>query len=120
MRKAIVVGIVCVGILAACSDGESTPAPTVTKTVEAPAPVTPALDTSEMVSAIRGVAPDFYDVDSAQIIDTASLICQTLREGAPLEDVGAIAEESLGRQSAAALIAGAITYLCPDQEYKLG
>jgi hypothetical protein len=73
-----------------------------------------------MVSAIRGVAPDFYDVDSAQIIDTASMICQTLREGAPLQGVADIAEENLGRQSAAALIAGAITYLCPDQEYKLG
>jgi hypothetical protein len=123
MRK-IALAIVCVGLLAACGSTQSTPAPEVTKTVEvqvpAPAPAQPAGDTAEMLDMIRAADPMFYSVDDSQIIDTAYLFCDALRSGSSLAEIGSIAQDTIGVDAAAALGAGAILYLCPDQEYKIG
>ncbi len=73
-----------------------------------------------MLDMIRAADPMFYSVDDAQIIDTAYLFCETLRGGASLAEIGAIAQDTIGVDAAAALGAGAILYLCPDQEYKIG
>ena len=121
MRK-IALAIVCVGLLAACG---STPAPEVTKTVEvqvpAPAPAQPAGDDIDgMLSMIRAADPMFYTIEDSQIVETAYIFCETLRGGASLEDIGTIAQDTIGVDAAAALGAGAIIYLCPDQEYKVG
>ena len=123
MRK-IALAIVCVGLLAAC--GSTAPAPEVTKTVEvqvpapAPEPAQPAGDTAEMLDMIRAADPMFYSVDDRQIIDTAYLFCDALRSGSSLAEIGSIAQDTIGVDAAAALGAGAILYLCPDQEYKIG
>lgn len=123
MRKLALV-IVSVGLLAAC--GSTAPAPEVTKTVEvqvpapAPEPAQPSGDTAEMLDMIRTADPMFYSVDDRQIIDTAYMFCDALRSGSSLSDIGAIAQDTIGIDAAAALGAGAILYLCPDQEYKIG
>jgi hypothetical protein len=119
MRK-IALAIVCVGLLAAC--GSTAPAPEVTKTVEVqvPAPAPAVDDTAGMLDMIRTAEPMFYSVDDAQIIETAYLFCDSLRAGTTLDEIGAMAEETIGIDATAALGAGAIIYLCPDQEYKIG
>lgn len=125
MRK-LALAIVCVGLLAAC--GSTAPAPEVTKTVEVqvpaqPAPAQPAPasdDTAGMLDMIRAADPMFYSVGDAQIIETAYLFCDALRDGASLTEIGLIAQDTIGVDAAAALGAGAIIYLCPDQEYKIG
>jgi hypothetical protein len=73
-----------------------------------------------MLDMIRAADSSFYAIDDAQIIETAYIFCDTLRSGASLADIGAIAAETIGVEAAAALGAGAILYLCPDQEYKIG
>jgi len=122
MRKAVIASIVCVGILAACSgnDTESTPVPTVTvteKPVTTPAPS--ISDTDEMVNAVRIVHPDFNAVPKADIITVANQICDALRSGTSLYEIGQLASDNIGNEAASALTAGAITYICPDQEYLL-
>ena len=123
MRK-LALAIVCVGLLTACGSTQSAPAPEVTKTVEvqvpAPAPAPAGDDTAGMVDMIRAADPMFYSVDDRQIIDTAYMFCETLRGGASLYEIGLIAQDTIGVDAAAALGAGAIIYLCPDQEYKIG
>lgn len=121
MRKLALV-IVCVGLLTAC--GSTAPAPEVTKTVEvqvpAPAPAPAGDDTASMLDMIRAADPMFYSVGDAEIIDTAYLFCDALRAGTTLDEIGAMAEDTIGIDATAALGAGAIIYLCPDQEYKIG
>jgi hypothetical protein len=73
-----------------------------------------------MLAMIRSADPMFYSVDDAQIIDTAYLFCDALRQGSSLAEIGMIAQDTIGVDAAAALGAGAIIYLCPDQEYKIG
>lgn len=124
MRK-LALALVLTGLLTACgsTDTAQEAAPVVTKTVEvqAPAPVQPAGDDmAEMLNLIRTAEPMFNSVDDADIIETANIFCDTLRSGASLEEIGTIAQDTIGVDAAAALGAGAIVYLCPDQEYKLG
>ena len=126
MRKLALV-IVCVGLLSACGSTQSAPAPEVTKTVTVvePAPVVPepapaSNDTDEMLDMIRAADPMFYSVEDSQIIETAYLFCEALQSGSSIGEIGAIAAETIGTDAAAALGAGAILYLCPDQEYKIG
>ncbi len=75
---------------------------------------------AEMLDMIRAAEPMFYSVDDADIIETANIFCETLQSGASFEEIGAIAQDTIGVDAAAALGAGAILYICPDQEYKLG
>lgn len=120
MRKLALV-VVCVGLLTACGGStQATPEVTKTVTVVEPAPVAPASsDTEEMLDMIRAADSSFYTIDDAQIIETAYIFCDTLRSGSSLADIGAIAADTIGVDAAAALGAGAIIYLCPDQEYKV-
>lgn len=123
MRK-LALAIISVGLLTACGSTQSAPAPEVTKTVEvqvpAPAPAPAGDDTAGMLAMIRTAEPMFYSIDDAQIIDTAYLFCEALRGGTSLDEIGAMAEDTIGIDATAALGAGAIIYLCPDQEYKIG
>jgi hypothetical protein len=124
MRK-LALAVVCVGLLTACGATQATPEVTKTVTVVEPAPAAPAPapasnDTDAMLAMIRSADPMFYSVDDAQIIDTAYLFCDALRQGSSLAEIGMIAQDTIGVDAAAALGAGAIIYLCPDQEYKIG
>lgn len=122
MRKAIIVAIVCVGILGACgSTVETEPAPTVTVTQPAAPAAQPATqpDASDMVDAMRSAYPEFWTVEDYVIIETAQMVCETLRGGATALEVGTVAESYLGTDAAAVLVAGAVVYLCPDQEGKI-
>ena len=125
MRK-LALAIISVGLLTACGSTQSAPAPEVTKTVEvqvpapAPEPAQPTGNTAEMLDMIRAADPMFYSVGDAEIIDTAYLFCDALRAGTTLDEIGAMAEDTIGIDATAALGAGAIIYLCPDQEYKIG
>jgi len=127
MRK-LTLAIISIGLLAACgasnSGSEAVPEVTKTVTVVEPAPVettAPASnDTTEMLDMIRAADPMFYSVSDEQIIDTAYMFCEALRDGASLVEIGTIAEDTIGIDAAAVLGAGAIIYLCPDQEYKIG
>ena len=126
MRKALFVLTIAISlvILTACTS--TTPAPVVTKTVEVPAeiPANPTVasrvNESDMIDAVRLVHPDFWGVDESVIVDVGYLMCQELRDGSTALEVGSFAESYLGTDAAAAMLAGAIVYLCPDQEYKLG
>ena len=119
MIKKLAIGLIAIFAIASCAGTEEpTPAPTVTKTVEAPAPIVRS-DEDEMVDAIRLVASDFYGVTDGEIIMVAKSLCEALRSGGTIEDVVYIAESNIGYDNAVALTAGAITYICPDQEYKL-
>lgn len=115
---------ICLVILTACSS--TTPAPVVTKTVEVPVEA-PANETvssraseSDMIDAIRAVHPDFWGVDERDIVDVGYMMCEELRNGSTPLEVGSYAESYIGTEATAAMLAGAIVYLCPDQEYKLG
>lgn len=128
MRKSALV-IVCVGLLTACGSTQSAPAPEVTKTVEVQVPATPVtpvtpvtpetVDTDEMLNMIRAAEPMFYGISDSQIIEVAYSFCEALRNGATFEEIGAMGEDTIGIDALAALGAGAILYLCPDQEYKI-
>lgn len=123
MRKALFVFTIAISlvILTACTS--TTPAPVVTKTVEAPsveAPVSLRETESDMIDAIRAVHPDFWGVDESDIVDVGYMMCEELRNGSTALEVGSYAESYIGTEATAAMLAGAIVYLCPDQEYKLG
>jgi hypothetical protein len=126
MRKLAVV-VVCIGLLAACGSTQSAPAPEVTKTVTVvePAPVVPepapvSSDTDEMIAMIRAAEPMFETINDSEIISVAYQFCEALQSGVSFEQIAGIAEDTIGVDATAALGAGAILYLCPDQEYKLG
>lgn len=124
MKKLSAVTLAVVGLLALTACGSTgTPQATVTHTVTVvetpdPAPVDVSLgSSSDMVNMIQAQDSMFLEVDDATIITVAQSVCDALRNGASVTDVGAVATESIGSDHAAALIAGAILYLCPDQKY---
>lgn len=120
MRKVIFAIIICVAILGACgSTIETEPAPTVTVTQPAAPAAQPAPDAYDMVDAMRAAYPEFWTVEDYVIIDTAQMVCETLRGGATALEVGTVAESYLGTDAAAVLVAGAVVYLCPDQNGKI-
>lgn len=120
MIKKIIVVFLAIFLVASCAGTteEATPAPTVTKTVEVQAPE-PAVDEYDMLDSIRAVSPEFWAVEDRQIIETAYMICATLRDGATAIEVAEVAESYLGTEAAVALVAGAVVYLCPDQDAKI-
>lgn len=129
MKKPVIISIGLVLTLAYCtSNGDAeatnTPAPTVTVTAEAPAPVqevpAPTEDqTALMVQLIREADPWYDGASDAQIIDTAQLVCDRLREGYTIDDVAVIAEDTIGIDHLIPLVAGAVTFLCTDQAHKI-
>lgn len=126
MRKALFVFTIAISLVILTACGSTTPAPVVTKTVEAPAeiPANPTVSSreteSDMIDAIRAVHPDFWGVNESDIVDVGYMMCEELRNGSTPLEVGSYAESYIGTEATAAMLAGAIVYLCPDQEYKLG
>lgn len=117
MKKLFIPLVVLSFLFFSCNDKPENPSPTVTKTVVQEAPA--VSDETLMVSTIRAKDSWFNDVSDYQIIDVAKLMCSALQSGSTIEEVGIIAIESIGQEHAIALIAGAITYLCPEQESKI-
>lgn len=117
MKKFFIGAGIIVFLLASCGSTESTPAPTVTKTVVQEAPQ--VSDEDLMVDMIRVKDSWFYDVEDYTIIETANLMCSALRDGASMEDIATIAIDNIGQEHAVALMAGALVYICPDQKYKV-
>lgn len=117
------VGVVLLLVLSSRGNNSDTatpaPAVTVTKTVTEPAPATDVVSSVGMADAIRANDPIYYEVDDATINETAQSICDALQSGSSVEDVLTVAESTIGLEHAPALIAGAISFLCPDQKYKV-
>lgn len=121
MKKFLLVAVVAIIGLGACG---STPAPEVTKTVIQEVPAAPAISSTtqnelDMVDAIRSQNSDFYGADAETIIDVAYKFCEALRAGSSLEELGQMGADTIGTDALAALGAGAIIYLCPDQKYRV-
>ena len=125
---AVALGALVLFGLSGCGASTETATPTVTVTkVEtvapiepAPAPATETFDVADMPDNIRAQDSWFYEVDDATIIDVATSVCTALRSGVTIEEIGAVAADSIGIEHAPALIAGAIIFICPDQKYKVG
>lgn len=122
MRKALFVFTIAISLVILTACGSTTPTPVVTKTVEVPveAPASSGSNESEMIDAIRAVHPDFWGVNESDIVEVGYMMCEELRNGSTPLEVGSYAESYIGTEATAAMLAGAIVYLCPDQEYKLG
>jgi hypothetical protein len=73
-----------------------------------------------MLDMIRAAEPMFETLEDSQIISVAYQFCEALQSGVTFDEIGKMAEDTIGVDATAALGAGAILYLCPDQEYKLG
>lgn len=128
MKKTLAVAVTVAAsvVLVACSSGAApAPAPTVTVTQEVPAPaptptpvpkpVVPQNDDEGLLSFVRSQDAAFYGVDDYTILDVAGNICDSLSVGIPAEDlIGYAIESGLTSNQTAALFAGAIIYLCPE------
>jgi PBP1b-binding outer membrane lipoprotein LpoB len=116
--KSVVAASFAVLVLAGCGSQAAAPAPvvTVTKSVEAPAaPAAPA--GSDIANNVRSNDPWFNDVPDYQIESVAQSICKALYAGNSMDDIIAVAGETIGYEHAPAIIAGALIYYCPDMKY---
>lgn len=116
--KPFVAATIAVFALAGCGSQAAAPAPvvTVTKSVEAPAAPAPA-PVSDISNTVRSNDPWFNDVPDYQIENVAESICKALYAGNSMEDIIAVAGETIGYDHAPAIIAGALVYYCPDMKY---
>ena len=75
----------------------------------------------QYLQAVRSADSALRRIPNRTLIDSARTTCRYLRSGATIDDVFYTAVDAgLTRKTATALIAGAITFYCPDQRWKVG
>jgi hypothetical protein len=110
-RIAVIIAPIALA-LTACGMGSAAKE---TVTISAPAPYAPADDVSGFLAHIYANAPITKGVDSATLVDAARGICKTFSAGASVADVISLSVSSgLDSNTTAALISGAVLYLCPE------
>ena len=123
MRNNLVLGsalaLAAIFSISACSGGSASPVVTVTKeAAPAPAPA-PAPDygpdTSGYIEYLHSKDPSFRAIDDATSIETGNSVCLALGTGNSVETiVMAGINAGLESEQVAAIIVGAVGFLCPE------
>lgn len=94
----------------------------VSATLLTAAPANAAVPTGQYdnlyITTIRDEAPELYGVSRKDLIKLAKTICKTLRTTSyGMVDIAEMGVESgFSENAAAAIVAGAVAFYCPDQE----
>lgn len=114
MNRLAVAVLALLGVFALAGCAGNTPAPVVTVTAEAPAPAPAANPEADFLGFVGSQIPG---VDAGTLLDAGRSVCISLDNGATFDDLARTSVASgLPNEYGAALIAGAVHFLCPRYE----